>query len=118
MISTYASGTGGAGILGSFSYAALISLGFTPTLTMLMMLVVPVIVATAFWILLRSPNKIPKHDLECQCNQSTSDQNNITQNDWGTLDKIRFVPSLFKYMIPLSAIFLLEYFINQGLVST
>lgn len=115
MISTYASGTGGAGILGSFSYAAMISLGFTPTLTMLMMLIVPLAIATTFWILLRSPNKIPKHDLECKCNESTGDQNE--SGKFNILDKIRYMPSLFKYMFPLFSIFFMEYFINQGLVS-
>lgn len=120
MISTYASGTGGAGILGSFSYAGLISLGFSPTQTMLMMLIVPLIVAITFWILLRNPNKIPKHDLECECNQSAIDQNAATLNkraDFSTIDKIRYMPSLLKYMAPLFLIFLFEYFINQGLVS-
>lgn len=87
---------------------------------MLMMLIVPLIVTITFWIFLRSPNKIPKHDFECQCNRSTSDQDSATLNEWtefSTIDKIRYMPSLMKYMVPLFLIFLFEYFINQGLVS-
>lgn len=31
-------------------------------------------------------------------------------------EKIRYVPSLLKYMIPFFLVYLFEYFINQGLV--
>lgn len=30
--------------------------------------------------------------------------------------KIKYVPSLFKYMIPFGLVYFLEYFINQGTV--
>jgi len=33
------------------------------------------------------------------------------------LEKLRIIPSLLKYMIPLGLVYLFEYFINQGLVS-
>lgn len=32
-------------------------------------------------------------------------------------EKLRLVPGLLKYMIPLGLVYLFEYFINQGLVS-
>jgi battenin len=34
------------------------------------------------------------------------------------LEKLRIIPSLLMYMIPLGLVYLFEYFINQGLVST
>lgn len=83
---------------------------------MLIMLIVPVIVATTFWILLRNPDTVQKHYFDCQCDR----QDGVPLNesaDWSISDRIHFVPSLFKYMIPLFLIFLFEYFINQGLVS-
>jgi positive regulator of sigma E activity len=32
-------------------------------------------------------------------------------------EKLRIIPSLLVYMIPLGLVYLFEYFINQGLVS-
>ena len=45
VISTWSSGTGGAGVFGAFSYAALTSAGLSPRKTVLLMLVVPVIMS-------------------------------------------------------------------------
>jgi battenin len=33
------------------------------------------------------------------------------------VEKLRIIPSLLVYMIPLALVYLFEYFINQGLVS-
>lgn len=127
MISTWSSGTGGAGVFGSFSYAALISLGVSPVNTMCMMLVVPFIEGLTFWLLLRSPCAIPKNDSEISFTTSfvrsftrsddieCADDNSETKFSFG--DKIRYMPSLLKYMVPFLMVFLFEYFINQGLVS-
>lgn len=121
MISTWSSGTGGAGIFGSFSYAALISIGVSPVNTMLIMLSVPLIEGAAFWVLLRNPCTIPKRDSETEFKTSSDDQEAGIETKQAKLslsEKIRYVPTLFKYMIPLSLVYLFEYFINQGLVST
>jgi len=32
-------------------------------------------------------------------------------------EKLRIIPSLLMYMVPLGLVYLFEYFINQGLVS-
>lgn len=116
MISTWSSGTGGAGICGSFSYAALISIGVSSVNTMLIMLSVPLIEGAAFWILLRNPCSIPKRDSETEFSAPADDQEAGVENKGDTLtlgDKIRYMPSLLKYMIPLSLVYLFEYFINQ-----
>ncbi|CAG0894246.1 unnamed protein product [Cyprideis torosa] len=55
VISGWASGTGASGVAGSFSYAVLISLGLRPTDTLMVMLIVPVTMASVFWLLLRIP---------------------------------------------------------------
>lgn len=120
MISTWSSGTGGAGIFGSFLYAGLTEIGVTPVNTMLIMLCVPLLEGATFWVLLRNPNTIPKLDSVPQLNQSPNDQESATgckETKFTLGDKIRYVPSLMKYVIPLLAVYLFEYFINQGLVS-
>jgi hypothetical protein len=47
VISTWSSGTGAAGILGASSYAGLTALGLSAVNSLLMMLVVPVLMATS-----------------------------------------------------------------------
>lgn len=119
MISTWSSGTGGAGIFGSFSYAALISIGVSPVNTMLIMLGVPLLEGVAFWVLLRNPCMIPKRSSEPEFKTSPDDQEigvEVKEAKLTLGDKIRYVPSLLKYMLPLSSVYLFEYFINQGLV--
>lgn len=119
VISTWSSGTGGAGIFGSFSYAALISIGVSPVNTMLLMLSVPLIEGAAFWILLRNPCNIPKKDSQTDLKKAPNDEESVVdekEQNMSLGDKIRYMPSLLKYMLPLGLVYLFEYFINQGLV--
>lgn len=114
-------GTGGAGILGSFSYAALISLGLSPVNTMLLMSAIPLLEGLTFWGLLRNPNSIPKQNSEPKYRQTLDDPENGLLNKGKKLsigDKMCYMPSLMKYLVPFLLIFLFQYFINQGLVST
>lgn len=120
VISTWSSGTGGAGILGSFSYAALISLGLSPFNTILLMSTIPLLEALTFWVLLRNPNSIPKQNSEPKYRQTLDNEENGMLNNRSkhTLrSKMCYLPSLMKYMVPFMLIFLFQYFINQGLVS-
>lgn len=121
VISTWSSGTGGAGIFGSFLYAGLTQIGISPVNTMLMMLSVPLLEGATFWVLLRNPNTIPKRDSEPQINQSPNDQETAAEcaeKKLSLSDKIRYIPSLLKFVVPLLLVYLFEYFINQGLVSS
>lgn len=72
-------------------------------------------------MLLRNPNTIPKRDSEPQFNTTTpNDQETATGSAKSKLslsDKVRYMPSLLKYIVPLLLVYLFEYFINQGLVS-
>lgn len=111
MISAWSSGTGGAGILGSFSYAALTMMGVTPKNAMLIMLTIPFLEAAAFWILLRGPT-ISKKSSEASFDLSLDEDD----EKFTLSDKIRYMPSLILYyMMPLGGVYLFEYFINQGL---
>lgn len=116
VISTWSSGTGGAGIIGSLSYAGLISAGISPRNTMLIMLVFPAIESFAFWVVLRKPAGICKESQDSKDAETTM----LTWSDEEPLvnwkDKLMYTGQLLKYMIPLTTVYLFEYFINQGMV--
>lgn len=112
VVSTWSSGTGGAGVIGSLSYATLRSLDVSPRDTMLIMLVFPVIEALAFWGLLRKPTVLPVTAVE-----STEELIMDDKPLEGFKEKLIYIKELIKYMIPLALVYFFEYFINQGLVS-
>lgn len=83
------------------------------------MLCVPLIEGAAFWILLRNPCTIPKKNSELDFKTCANDRETGSTNvnvKMSLSEKLCYIPSLFKYMIPLSLVYLFEYFINQGLV--
>lgn len=83
---------------------------------MLIMLAVPLIEGAAFWVLLRNPVLIPKKDSEASFQISPDEECGDGSGEQFTLgDKIRYMPTLLRYMVPLGAVYLFEYFINQGL---
>lgn len=112
MISTWSSGTGGAGVIGAASYAGLTQL-LSIEHTLLVMLIVPVLQAITFWFILKHPThtRIPitKNGIDSQEQIIKVPQKTFR-------DKLLLVPGLLKYMIPLALVYLFEYFINQGLV--
>ncbi|VDM19269.1 unnamed protein product [Wuchereria bancrofti] len=143
-ISTWSSGTGGAGIIGSLTYAALTEphfLNLSPRITLLIMLVVPLIFSLAYWCLLVFPDSIHKISIlkpstwvvpkTCLSETSFNDISNIeTQNADKSLASSEHVKqrilsfkemllttfSLLRFMIPLMLVYLGEYFINQGIL--
>uniref|UniRef100_A0A6P4EV21 Battenin n=1 Tax=Drosophila rhopaloa TaxID=1041015 RepID=A0A6P4EV21_DRORH len=112
VISTWSSGTGGAGVIGSLSYASLRSLDFSPRDTMLIMLIFPVIEAFAFWLLLRRPQVdiLPVTTVESTEVLITDEKPLV-----GFKEKFFYIKHLIKYMLPLCLVYFFEYFINQGL---
>ena len=118
VISTWSSGTGGAGIVGAISYALLRAVGLNNQQTLLVMITVPVLEGLMFFGLLRSPK--PLDERLADQKKSEEDLDNVEENIEplnGFKEKMKYIPSLFIFMIPLSLVYLLEYFINQGLVS-
>ncbi|KAL1130107.1 hypothetical protein AAG570_013046 [Ranatra chinensis] len=109
VISTWSSGTGGAGFFGSFTYAGLTSLfHLSPSTTLYSLLVVPVIMGLSFWLLLKHP------DVNALTSDKRTDESTDSSEE-GLSQKIKAMPALLKYMIPLGLVYLFEYIINQGL---
>ncbi|XP_022163943.1 battenin [Myzus persicae] len=109
VITSWSSGTGAAGILGALTYAGLTGIfHLSPSTTMYLMLSVPFLMGVSFWVLLEHPNKdeiptMPSSSLDPSANsQSIS-------------NKMSYIPSLLKFMIPLGLVYFFEYLINQGL---
>lgn len=121
VISTWSSGTGGAGVLGAFSYAAMASV-LTPETTLLVMLFVPVLLAISFWGILAHPKirarqpvdvAVPDEEpLLLSCSGSFEDGNTTLT----FIQKLKLIKPLLRFMIPLGFVYFAEYFINQGLL--
>lgn len=120
-ISSWSSGTGGSGVLGAGSYAALTSLGVSPRTTVLVMVIIPVGMAVTFWLIIQPPDS---------SNASHSDTVPLLASDTADIiinrptsvapvitftDKLAIFLGLYKYMIPLGLVYFFEYLINQGL---
>lgn len=132
VISTWSSGTGAAGLFGALTYAGLLAIGLSAKNTMLLMLVVPVIQAVAFFILLRPPRNCVPRSSNSSVASIVNDPGYYTSFDapnprhlldqqqhqlQGFGNKLRYMPKLLKYIAPLFFVYLFEYFINMGLVS-
>lgn len=104
------------------------------------MLSVPTCEALAFWIILRKPreyvglvektpdcavavidlNNVRRLSKPFMISESDIEYNQLAKDDTelkGFKEKIRFIPSLMKFIIPLVLVYLFEYIINSGLVS-
>ncbi|XP_063695706.1 battenin-like isoform X2 [Culicoides brevitarsis] len=119
-VSTWSSGTGGAGVFASLSYSTMRQAGLSTKTSLLIMLCVPVVQSLVFIFLLKHPSSDKNYTISLEkiknLNQSTED---ITENDAnkpliGFSEKLRYIPSLFKYIIPLFLVNIFEYVINQG----
>ncbi|CAJ0933107.1 unnamed protein product, partial [Mesorhabditis belari] len=143
-IAAWSSGTGGAGVIGSFSYAFLTEPhlgGLSPKNALLVMLIIPVAFAVAYWIVLRFPTTV--YSPKCSPNSwivpagydGTSEKKNgakdpitgepllettekvhrVPQRVLSFSEKISLIKPLLKLMIPLIFVYYGEYLINQGL---
>uniref|UniRef100_A0A914E016 Battenin n=1 Tax=Acrobeloides nanus TaxID=290746 RepID=A0A914E016_9BILA len=132
MISAWSSGTGGAGIFGSLAYAGLTEphlADLSPKTALLVMLIVPIIFAIAYWFLMVLPPSVhtvniikPKTWLNPKIypetikvppsptwSEKSSPDSDIVDSSNTT------IPPLLPYMIPLAIVYIGEYIINQGL---
>lgn len=122
MISAWSSGTGAAGVTGALTYAALTSLNFTTKSTMLLMLIVPMIQLITFCIMLEEPNGLWETLTNASSTTSLIDhsiiQNESNDHSLTFVQKINYFPNMLKYVLPLFSVYLCEYMINQGMVSS
>lgn len=126
MIVAWSSGTGAAGIIGSFCYAGLTALGIDPRNTLRLMLFVPVLEAFTFWILLNGPNDKAKNKkvrdievatVEVNCEPTVCALPKIEIKLSGLKAKLKCLPSLVTFIGPLVLVFIFEYICVSGLVS-
>lgn len=118
VVSTWSSGTGGAGVLGALSYSLLREIGLTSRQTLLLMIVVPTVELIVYSVLLTEPVNRPDATDERQPlvnNQIIEDRDSAPLVT--VAQKLEYIPELMIYFVPLSLVYFFEYFINQGLVS-
>lgn len=120
VVSTWSSGTGGAGVIGAFSYSVLKQIGLSSQQTLLLMLIVPFTELITFFFVLTKANEgseqenrplIEDPSIHDQLEPPEHSQLNTFR------DKLNYIPKLMIYFVPLSLVYFFEYFINQGLVS-
>ncbi|XP_070578082.1 battenin-like [Ptychodera flava] len=127
VVSTWSSGTGGAGVFGALSYAGLTSAGLSSKQTVLLMLVVPLAEAVSYWCLLsrRPGNFSTAGDKQLLHIQENSDDREPLLEESGRAkptehmtmkEKIMLIKPLLRFMMPLMVVYIAEYFINQGLI--
>ncbi|KAL4105266.1 hypothetical protein QTP88_020523 [Uroleucon formosanum] len=109
VVTSWASGTGAAGILGALTYAGLTGIfHLSPSTTMYLMLLVPFLMGVSFWVLLEHPKKY-------EISTIPSISTDPSTNSQGLSNKMLYIPRLLKFMIPLGLVYFFEYLINQGL---
>ncbi|XP_059160548.1 battenin-like [Physella acuta] len=112
VVSMWSSGTGGAGVFGALVYAGFTSAGLSPRNSLLIMIVIPVLMMISYFaILTKSVQKEKKVD-DSTLLLEEEKQKKVALS---FKQKLKLIPSLFKYMIPLTLVYFGEYFINQGL---
>lgn len=139
-LAAWASGTGGAGILGGVMYvAATVWLRVTPQHTLLFSSLLPLIMAVTFFVLLPKPGRGVKYatvdsgdevgdedgdgDLEAD-DEETNEYSTQTRSParWtftSISSRMALVkPLIMPYMLPLFLVYFAEYTINQGVSPT
>lgn len=98
--------------------------GISPKNSLLIMISVPVLEAIVFTFLLRHPTSVKDlSDTSVVSTEKTKEAGEGSTDPLsddakpldGFYEKLRYIPSLFKFIIPLLLVYLFEYFINQGL---
>ncbi|CAI4230137.1 unnamed protein product [Auanema sp. JU1783] len=136
-IAAWASGTGGAGLIGSFAFAFLTepSMGnLSPKVALLIQSFIPAVFLVIYYVVLSPPDEVytpgwnPKtwivpldHDkkiFETQGEESEYRPQNlqrVPQRKLTFIERVVLVKPLLHLMIPVSLVYIGEYLINQGL---
>lgn len=139
----FSSGTGGAGLLGSFLFMLLTNvMGIQTWIALLLFAIAPLGFVTTFYFLLPSPSldyiyqTLPEHEIQEDSNSIERVQIPVSDNEFyantgdskhvidfsllnhvqNTLRKIH--PLIWPYMLPLCTVYVAEYVINQGISPT
>ncbi|XP_064604901.1 battenin-like [Liolophura sinensis] len=115
VISSWSSGTGGAGVLGALSYAGLTSLGVSPRTSVLIMTCVPVLMAFSYFVLLDKPDTVYGEKIDSDAEGLLSGKDKYYYGPLTWRRKLQVAKPLLYYMVPLTLVYFAEYFINQGL---
>ncbi|XP_014786537.1 battenin isoform X2 [Octopus bimaculoides] len=113
VVSTWSSGTGGAGIFGALSYAGLTMLNLSPRHTILVMLIIPAIFAFSYFVLLQKPPVL--QTLGTDVSHSMLLNSSPPRLMLNTREKLVRIGAVVKYMLPLCLVYIAEYYINQTL---
>jgi battenin len=117
VISTWSSGTGAAGVIGSISYSILRKMGLSTHETLLLMILVPMVELMVYAVVLSSPAVINRNEaIDREAEPLISNDNEEIPREISIREKLAFIPSLMIYFIPLALVYFFEYFVNQGLV--
>ncbi|KAI6182863.1 Battenin [Aphelenchoides bicaudatus] len=146
VITSWSSGTGGAGIIGALTYAFLTDrnlLNFSPQTALFCMLIVPLLFGLTFYGLLQTPLSVHKANplrlstyliptpLAGESSETASIYSNNSElrllhdsdpsdeeetEDSSLPSKWELIKPLLPFMVPLCVVYFGEYFINQGLV--
>ncbi|CAD6186511.1 unnamed protein product [Caenorhabditis auriculariae] len=124
-IAGWSSGTGAAGLIGSFSYAFLTEphmANLTPKTALLIQLFIPVLFVIAYYIMLAKPNSVYSPGLNPRTwivpkgyDKFIKDSHRVPQRELGITDRLKLIPPMLHLMIPLAVVYIGEYLINQGM---
>ncbi|XP_005093751.1 battenin [Aplysia californica] len=115
VVSMWSSGTGGAGVFGALVYAGFTTAGMSPRTSLLIMVTIPVLMMVTYIFLLTKPVVNEKKAEDSDLTKLLLADMKDKQIELTLRQKLVLIPSLFKYMIPLTLVYFAEYFINQGL---
>lgn len=123
-ISGFSSGTGGAGLFGSFAYLLMTNLAGIPIwIALLIFSFMPTGFLFAFYILLPQPNTLADPDYRPIDQAMATEQ----QPTWNSVELVsahikntiaEIQPLFLPYMMPLCLVYIAEYVINQGISPT
>ncbi|CAB3398040.1 unnamed protein product [Caenorhabditis bovis] len=123
-IAGWSSGTGMAGLLGSFAFAFLTEphmANLSAKTALLIQLFIPVVFAITYFIILSKPESIyspglhPKTWLVPVGYDDFISKHRVPQRDLSISERLRLIVPMLHLMIPLALVYVGEYMINQGM---
>uniref|UniRef100_A0A8R1I4B0 Battenin n=1 Tax=Caenorhabditis japonica TaxID=281687 RepID=A0A8R1I4B0_CAEJA len=124
-IAGWSSGTGMAGLLGSFTYAFLTEphmANLTPKVALLIQLFVPLLFVFSYFLLLEKPESIYSPGVHPKTwivpkgyDDFIVSKHRVPQRQLGAWERVKLIIPMLHLMIPLAFVYIGEYMINQGM---